>query len=204
MSVVSVKKEIEQNGWIALPDSGAAELIALTDKLGGGTTVKWLRARENGDVPAGRSLSSRHGRNDFPPHTDGAGRPLPARFVALLSERSYQAATLLFDGDDAALRGPEFSRSWLVSDGSRRFYAVPRRCIRGRVRWRLNPDIMSPAGGDRGLAIAMEPFGRMKNERIEWEPGMAIIWDNHRMLHAREAVGPEDGERSLLRVLVNE
>lgn len=203
MSVIAVKREVERNGWVALPDSEVPGLIALAGKLGGSATVRWLRAQNRGDTPAGRSLSSLHGRSCFPPHTDGAGRSQPARFVALLSERSYQAATLLYDGNDAALGGSEFSRSWLVSDGGRCFYAVPRRHVRGRVRWRLNPDIMSPAGGGTELESAMEPFNRMAKVRIEWEPGMAVIWDNHRMLHARESVGAEDGERSLLRVLVS-
>jgi hypothetical protein len=204
MSVTAVKREIERNGWVALPDSAAPGLIALAGKLGSSATVRWLRAQNTGDARASRSLSSLHGRGSFPPHTDGAGRLQPARFVALLSERSYQAATLLYDGNDAALVSPEFSRSWLVSDGGRRFYAVPRRRVRGRIRWRLNPDIMFPAGGDAELESALEPFGRMAKVRIEWEPGMAVIWDNHRMLHARESVGAKDGERSLLRVLVSE
>jgi hypothetical protein len=102
-----------------------------------------------------------------------------------------------------ALEGPDFACSWMVSNGRRHFYAVPRRRVGGRVRWRLNPDIMSPAGGDIEVARAMERFSRTKRVRIAWEPGMAIIWDNQRMLHAREAVDPRDGERLLLRVLVN-
>lgn len=203
-TTIAVKDEIEQNGWIVLPDTEATELIDLADKLGCSTAVKWLHARDPEESPAGRSLSSLHGRHGFPPHTDGAGRPQPARFVALLSERHYKAATLLFDGDDAALEGPAFSNSWLVSAGSRRFYAVPRRRSRGKVCWRLNPDIMVPVGADMGLATAMEPFSRMEPVRIQWEPGMAIVWDNQRMLHAREAVGSDDGDRALLRVQVNE
>jgi hypothetical protein len=203
MSATGVKREVERNGWVILPDSEVPGLIALAGKLGGSASVRWLRAQDRGEAPASRSLSSLHGRGNFPPHTDGAGKLQPARFVALLAERHYSAATLLYDGDDAALGGSEFSRSWLVSDGDRRFYAVPRRRIQGRVRWRLNPDIMLPAGGDAELESAMEPFSRMAKVRIKWEPGLAVIWDNHRMLHARESVGTEDGERSLLRVLVN-
>jgi len=196
-------KEVEHHGWIVLPRTEPAQLLALAHELGVGTEVRWLRTQERKESQR-RSLSSLHGRSNFPPHTDGATRLRPPRFVALLSERSYRAATLLFDGGDAALAGPEFSRSWLVSDVSRRFYVVPRRRVGDRLRWRLNPDVMAPAGDADQVARAMEPFSWMAKVRIEWEPDLAVIWDNHRMLHAREAVGSEDGERALLRVSVCE
>ncbi len=44
----------------------------------------------------------------------------------------------------------------------------------------------------------------MEKLRISWEPKLAVIWDNTRMLHSRETVKPEDGERALLRISVHQ
>lgn len=202
MNSGTVIEEVEQRGWVALPGMEAEELTALAQELGTSAEAKWLRTRVGTDATS-PSLTAFHGRGGFPPHTDGATRPRPPRFVALFAEQSYRAATELFDGESEALRVPEFSNSWLVSNGRRRFYVVPRRSVGGQARWRLNPDVMAPVGaGD--AASAMARFGSLKKVRIEWEPGLAVIWDNQRMLHAREAVGAADGERALLRISVNE
>lgn len=196
-------EKIALDGWGTLPGTDPGALTRVMSEFGGETKVKWLRPRR-GEEAVRPSLSAVHGLMAFPPHTDGAALAHPPRFIALFSERTYRTATHLFDGEHIGLDCALFSGSWLVRSSRRYFYAVPRRLIDDRVRWRLNPDLMVPVGGSAGDGDkAMRTFDVIPSVRIEWEPGLAVIWDNWRMLHSRESVDPTDGERTLLRVSVS-
>ena len=59
---------------------------------------------------------------------------------------------------------------------------------------------MSPAGQVDALPDASALFSSVPSVRIEWNKADAIIFDNRRMLHSREAISPRDESRTLLRL----
>jgi TfdA family taurine catabolism dioxygenase TauD len=163
--------------------------------------VKRLVARAEAEAPV-PSLSANHGLGQFPPHTDGAENVEPPRYVALWSPAKHKVATLLYDGKDPLLDRPLFSRAWLAGFGRRRFYVVPRQTDGDTVRWRLNPDCMRPTSSDDHLREGLACFETLSRTRVEWQPKQALIFDNARVLHGREALSRENSERELMRVSI--
>ncbi len=70
------------------------------------------------------------------------------------------------------------------------------------MRWRLNPDCMRPAGSDGRPEESLAFLDALPGTRIEWRSEQALVFDNARVLHGREALSHEDGERELMRVSV--
>ena len=194
-------RQLTKDGWTLIPSIAFADLLEFCEDLGGRQRVKRLIARSEAEAPA-PSLSANHGLGRFPPHTDGAEDVEPPRYVALWSSATHEAATLLYDGEDPLLDRPLFSRAWLAGVGRRRFYVVPRQTDGDGVRWRLNPDCMRPASSDDCSDESLVLFDRLPKTRVEWRSKQALVFDNTRVLHGREALSAEDGERELMRVSV--
>ena len=192
---------LTDDGWALIPSIEFADLLELCEELGSRRRVKRLIARREAEAP-GPSLSANHGLGRFPPHTDGVADVDPPRFVALWSPAKYEAATLLYDGEDPSLNRPLFSQAWLAGVGRRRFYVVPRRADGDRVRWRLNPDCMRPTNSGGRLEEGLALFDALPRTRVEWRPKQALVFDNARVLHGREALPAGEGERELMRVSV--
>lgn len=200
---VATRDLLDSLGWVAVPGISWQGALDIAGCLGDVGNVTRLTPKQP-SAPVAASLSGRHGLAAFPFHTDGASRVLPPAYIVLWSAQSWKTATLLLDGNTDALDVPAFSRSWLVSARGRRslFYAIPRLRVRGRVSWRLNTDCMFPAPGVLDGDDLHRPFQVAQPVRVQWSAGSAVIIDNRRMLHAREAVATGESHRELLRVEV--
>ena len=192
---------VARHGWVRMSGLLPDDLRLLLSRFGRVEAPGVLTAT---DTARSRTLSGAHGRGTFPFHTDGAAEHRPPSYVALWSPEHYETATLLIDGEDHALALPVLERCWVVTPGGRRcpFYAIPRVVRDSRVNWRFNQDCMSPAGQVDALPGASALFSSVPSIRIEWNKADAIIFDNRRMLHSREAISPRDESRTLLRLRV--
>ncbi|MFD6394182.1 TauD/TfdA family dioxygenase [Nocardia sp. NPDC060259] len=150
-----------------------------------------------------------HTRRSMSAHTDGTHLPRPPDYVALgcISPPSFGGATFLLDGHDlipklrvgmaAALREPRWY--WRLPGADRTRLAAPRAVLAefGRIRWwrfALWPvDGVQESVADELDTILIQ---QQPSVKVEWTSQCALLFDNARMLHGREAF---DGSRVLRR-----
>lgn len=215
---------VHRDGWatIRLDPSDVPDLAAWAYRLGqpvpsqrGGPLVDELRVRPVSDAPD-RSLSSRHGTGAFPYHTDQAKCPVPPRYVVLRCRRAdgHGRPTLLQPLDQLGLdptAADALRRAvWVVDGGRGRFTStiLSRPCADGPEALRFDPSYMRPAharfaGAADVLSAALDDRDPV---RVEWDEGLAVVFDNWRVLHARAAreTSTDAPERRLLeRVLLS-
>jgi alpha-ketoglutarate-dependent taurine dioxygenase len=208
--------EARIDGWavalLRLAANSPQTFLALCEPLGqtfpsrrGGAHVDVLRPREPADAPS-RSLSFAHGTDSFPPHVDGAHLPTPPRFVVLYCAIDTESRpTLLFRWANvgAALReGCAAHREVFVfGSGRQSFYDTISSAGRPFVRY--DSDCMLPATRRAGLLLGniRAYLNSHPGVAIEWAPGVALVIDNWKVLHAR-APCAKGGTRELFRVLL--
>ena len=150
-----------------------------------------------------QTLSAEHGLGAFPWHTDGATWTTPPRFIIMRSIGETRTPTAWLDGR-AAMNGAAFDQhlrtgTWLVK-GRIPFYTSAIDSTTSSIRF--NPDVMSPASpqarlAHTSLANVLHSAPALMHH---WTVGEVLVFDNHRILHARPAVRHDD-ERRLERVL---
>jgi len=154
-----------------------------------------------------KSLSAQTGLAEQPWHIDLAHCQVPARYIALACEReggkpvptelTYWNNLLSMDDHEASHTEP-----FLVRNGRGSFYATL--LTQDQKFLRFDPGCMQPTT-QRSKSL-LSKLCRKNVEptiRINWQPGLAVIFDNWRMLHRRlDAHDAED--RILLRVSVME
>ena len=175
-----------------------------------GPLLHALTPTTSSDAPP-RSLSAKHGLGAFPLHTDAAHHRIPPRWMLLRCAQpgAEPRPTVLVDSralgwQDRERR--EFERIvWRIRNGRGSFLASA--VLRDGVGLRYDADCMAAAAPSFGAAAVHfgEKLKDAARTSIRWEPGLALLVDNWRVLHGR-AVGTGDdaGIRRLDRVLVSE
>lgn len=151
------------------------------------------RLRPTASASQQASLSGRHGFAEFPWHTDSASSSNPPRFLLMRSVGVSEIPTLAADSHaiiaNATGLRERLSRSvWCWHGGARPFYAS---VLSDRVPLRFNPDVMRPASRDADAALTalVQELDDVEIIKLDWgTPDVAVMIDNHRMLHARPAV----------------
>jgi hypothetical protein len=181
------------------------ELSEVAEILGvSGSDQRVLVARERQDARPG-TLSGRYGLAVFPWHTDGAHHVLPPRLSVMRSRTPTSTPTLLLDAQGLLAGEPALGiqlgrQAWLVRGGARPFYSSIVD-LSGRVR--LNRHVMTATSA---AAVAAELAFQALIEDAEpiahaWKANELLLLDNARFLHARPAVGENDSDRQLERLL---
>ncbi len=162
-------------------------------------------APRGGPLASPNSLSALHGRRALPFHTDGAARVVPPDYIILWSAKARQAATVLLDVASPELELPELSAAWVVHPGGGQpsFYTIPRRRGPNGLSIRFNPDCMRLASSGELPNEVVVAFASITPVRVEWPANRALLVDNSRLLHGREALDENDKWASLLRVEVH-
>lgn len=214
----SLRATVERRAWAVLAVKTRDDLVELADALGeitpsrvAGPAVDELRPKSATEASP-RSLSGLHGLDAFPFHTDAAHHALPPRFVLLrfASERASKCRTLI------AVTPRRLSKKdreilehdvWVVDGGrGRRFLTSILTHPDGysRPMLRFDEGCMRPADKSLGEARAVV-FRILEGRRValEWAPGLAVVIDNWRALHARDAALAGEEERVLERILVS-
>lgn len=174
-----------------------------------GELIQLLPARDKGNGSVG-SFSYVKGYDAFPWHTDTAYWDMPARYLFLTSSDASPCATLYQSFDVVGEAIPNFdylmSRAVFLLDipGQKR-YLSPRfegiGCTHG---FRLDFHIYRPMNEEAGRVLdEVGAFLSVNYQRFLWTGSNAVVIDNWRFIHAREAAY-EDRTRLLKRIYINE
>lgn len=174
-----------------------------------GELIQLLPARDKGGGPIG-SFSYKVGYDAFPWHTDTAYWNRPARYLFLTSSDASPCATLYQSFDVVRGAIPNFdylmSRAVFLLDvpGQKR-YLSPRLEGDGRISgFRLDFHIYRPMNEEASRVLdEVGAFLSVNYYRLLWTGHNAVVIDNWRFIHAREAAY-EDKTRILKRIYINE
>jgi alpha-ketoglutarate-dependent taurine dioxygenase len=210
------------HGWMISELDASSEtslrggLLSLASSFGnpvpprnGAPVVSTLRPTAS-ESARGHSLSARFSVGKFPYHTDTAHWPVPCRFVLLacVNPGAANRDTVLFDSAALCLTQQDrdllYSTPFRVINGRRSFFSTVLQ--HGQPFIRYDQGCMAPVlgSGQRAERIFSDrdaQHGLLVPFR--WKRGMVLIVDNWRVLHGRDQASCNDGERALLRVLVN-
>jgi hypothetical protein len=210
--------EISMHGWSTIRTDEREDLLDIAKKFGspissraGGNLVDLLRPIPPAAAKR-RSMSAVYGMGAFPFHTDSAHFRIPPRLTLLrLAPGSVtERPTLLHDFRALRLCAEDLAclrhDVWYVNGGKGRFLTS----ILSRTDYspfglvRLDPCCMIPAHPSfkKSADVVEQACDEALPIEIDWEPGVTVILDNWRMLHAR-GPQPKDSEvRILERVMI--
>ena len=165
-------------------------------------------------VPKGRvdslpgSLSSLHGVNAFPFHTETAHWRRSVDWVILkcVNPGAGDRPTMLIDAWDLGLEEDEVTHLtkslMVVKNGAKSFLAPLVTKERERLSFRYDVACMRPTSDiDRtALNVIEKRLGGARPTEIRWKPGQCLVFDNRRVLHSRADSTIADPDRRLHRI----
>lgn len=210
-------EELNEVGWTIVSEIETNDqLIELGNTIGkiqatpNGEIVKEIIKVEQDKAPVG-SQSSIYGGGPFPLHTDTVFWSKPVKYIILRASGDLRRPTTV-DSFATLLQQigkPEldlFKKSvWVVGGGTSRFYCSLMSQHESSILWRYDKDLMTPANK---AAIMVEeiisPFVLKKDAQIiNWEPNIAVIISNWKVLHGRGEEPIEEGLRTIFRLYIN-
>jgi hypothetical protein len=153
------------------------------------------------------SLSSKYGLQAFPFHVDGAHWPVPPKYVVLgcLDPGENDTRTLLVDRtrikmSSEVLRLARRAVFW-VRNGRKSFYATVLETSRDFIRF--DPGCMEPQNDEARRVMELLSFNSLHglSEGISWKRGKILVFNNWRVLHARDGANQIDKQRILIRTV---
>ena len=217
MSELSIlRSRVNRVGFHLFHWDNQAPLSALALKLGhpvpsvpGRPAVDLLVPKDK-ESSSTKSLSSIHGTDAFPFHTETAHWREPVDWVILkcVNPGAGHRPTLLIDAWDLTLEDDEITRLtrslMVVKNGSKSFLAPLATRQSDRISFRYDPGCMKPASiSDMvTLDILKQGLTDAAQTAVAWQEGQYLILDNRRMLHSRAGSPVADPDRNLERVYV--
>jgi alpha-ketoglutarate-dependent taurine dioxygenase len=210
------QRDLSVNGWaevVGITDE--SQLLNLAYSLGqpvfasDGSILKYITPLSTACAPI-LTLSARYGFGAFPLHTDTAYWPLPARYVLFMAMGTPSACTLvspardIFDSLSLPVRKAAEHSVSIVRTPHRSFYASIFFKENDSRGIRFDPCCVFPANSNadvfvKHFSVALLGVTPVK---IKWTGANALIIDNWKALHGREAVSSYDVNRVLTRVYV--
>jgi len=211
-------RDLRRNGYHWVPRIENTEMLAIGALLGNPRAdtrdeqvVKVIRPQAQ-ETAGPNTLSSRHGFNAFPFHTDVAYWRCPARFLILrcLDVGEGNRPTMLIDAHSwlSDYFFEELLRDAICTVAGCRPFLAPIAAQTGASAKAIRYDgaCMRPAN-----ARAAGPFELLGDlvakapiTEIRWRPKSMLIIDNHRMFHSRGVTNIPDPSRAHQRMLVEE
>ena len=156
------------------------------------------------------TLSSMHGVNAFPFHTETAHWRHPVDLVILkcASPGAGDRRTLLIDAYGLNFNEKEISQLthslMVVRNGSKSFLAPLASRKGNRLSFRYDPACMKPAShSDNSALRILERRLRIATKTdIAWNVGQCLILNNRRIFHSRAGSSIDDSDRRLERIYV--
>lgn len=201
---MNILSALSTHGYAQLSDvEGIEHALSATEKLGpllplNGVAIQKLVPKGK-EAAQSNSFSRRHGRGDFPLHTDTAFWTEPARFVVLFSSVASCSATRVLSLQDtdnlmagARLSNPVFLRQTIKGT----FYSHPWGDTT-ELNTMYDPCCMRPANPAALEFQAATLRAGERSRRFQWSGAALLIIDNWRVMHGRESCN--DGNRVLYR-----
>lgn len=209
---------LAERGWTTCPD--CKDLRVLASSLSNAIpathsapTVSQVRIRER-STASPNSLSGRFGKGQFPFHTDFAHHPVSPHYVILryVGQAVVVRSTLLLDIIALPLSSRQRAtlrrQVWCCRGSPRFFYSriLSDSTAPGTQLHRFDLACMTPARPSfrESADIMLEAINGATPVVVSWQPDLALILDNWRMLHARSGDSLQsDSQRVLERVAVS-
>lgn len=184
--------------WCVTQNSSGRRFAIMNNSSG--ESVSKITPRSKKEAPS-NSLSGKYGIEKFAAHTDGANLVRPPVLVWLWLSKGKTKTRIL----QVLRRGPDLDsiRDCLdrgifrVGNGPKAFLS-PALCATRTLRF----DEGCMEAQDK-LATRVTHFLRdLESRAIEhqWMPGEALLLDNRTVMHSRDALVNDDGDRELLRM----
>jgi len=207
--------QLKESSWTVVHDiCSQRELLIVASDLGtpidtGKGFVPYIVPKSKKRARSG-TFGSVYGTAGYPPHTDTAHWPTPAKYIVLSAQGDIRRPTTLlkirsfFDSANAKIKEHIDKAIWYTGNQSSRFYCTTTFKVDGEIGWRFDPMCMKPANESARiiLPLILEQLEHSELYNHPWSKRSALVIDNWRMLHGR---GPEpinEGARQLFRVLV--
>jgi hypothetical protein len=212
-----LRSVLKQQGWCVLLDA-CDNFLNVAASLGKPTSslnrplIQSLIGRPRDEAPR-NSLSGIFGLGEFPPHTDVAHWHTPARYVLLRCTTANDIPTILLDSKDFLTHQQRqlwAQSTWKVTRISFPFLCSMAFVCNGVEGLRWDSCCMTPYGkrAEEARPMIIDTLGtalRTAGQEVRWtSPGMVLVIDNWRMLHARPAIPNKSQQRELRRILVEE
>lgn len=206
---------IQEHGYQVLDSVDSDQLLKIAQGLGpirlekrDPRPIREISPQDHADARV-NTLSSRHGLDGFPPHTDTVYWRQPAKFVLLRCENVGSGTRPTVVWDTHALQFTEDEKSMMcrakfVVRASRPFLASLLKIAADGLHFRLDNACMIPRTSDAPAAISIirEKLMKVPGTRIQWTRGRVLVLENRRCIHARGVSSVCDKDRILQKVLV--
>ena len=200
--IASLYSEVEAHGW-ATGTIDIHHLISWSSHFGwdqvsnrrnAGDVDQLVPLTESDARP--NSLSAKHGLRRQPLHTDGAHLRRPPDLIALSAKYASPTPTLLWKPGHPPTYA--FHGVFLVNDGVDRFLTTSYSMHDG---FRYDAGCMVPCDQRARDTAKLYAEGESSATIHEWTSADELLLiDNRRVLHARDALAPDDHRRVLERV----
>lgn len=216
ISLSRLHHDLNRTGFCLYDEPKDLPLESLAFRLG--QPVPSFPNRPNVDVliPKARedsmpgTLSSMHGVNAFPFHTETSHWRHPVDLVILkcVNPGAGNRRTLMIDGYSLNIDDKEVDQLthslMVVRNGSKSFLAslASREC--NRLLFRYDPSCMKPASHSdySALKLLEHSLVTATTTEITWKAGQCLILDNRRIFHSRASSSINDSDRRLERIYV--
>lgn len=210
-----LKKHINQKGYFLTNLESQNEFLDVCKKLGsfqtnrnGGEILKRLKPLNKKEAHP-NSLSSIHGLNRFPFHTDGAHKLIPPRFLGFryVGTSNNPEPTLLIDFKSKQLTSAEKyflnNRIWKINDGFKIFYSPIKNQQRDFIRLDYGcMELVDKREGDQEIMSGI--INKFEVIEVSWIKNKIMIVDNWRMMHSRPRINPKNKQNRILeRININ-
>ena len=211
---------LNKDGWVSLECEAASEhclkktIVELAREIGtpiasrnGKDICEKLRPTE-ADKARLHSLSKIYSLGSLPLHVDTAHWVTPCRFIILacLKPGIGNRSTILLDTRSLGLTKSQsnllYNTPLRIENGRCSFFGTV--LSTDRTFMRYDPGCMKAVCPDGNKVLDMFKPERWSGfiKKIDWHQGKVVIIDNWRLLHGRGSSIEADGDRVLLRVLI--
>ncbi len=219
LKVSGYKLKLGAVGWVAVPgqsvdERGLAESIRrIAETLGeirpgrSGHEIEHVIPSEAHLAQAG-SLSSKHGLEPLPLHTDAAHHPVPCRYLILACAEPGPSPTptILLDDHTVDLTQDEAdackSEVFLVKNGRKSFYSSIKDNNRSFIRFDMGCMLPLSERAEKAAEAYSLPRNAARLSFHQWRRSDILVIDNWRTLHGRGLDGSTEPGRVLLRAMI--
>lgn len=210
----SILKELNKKGWVEVEGvTSDSDILKIANNIGQirphtNNEIIFSLKPSNGANKLNGTLSNIYGFNDFPLHTDTAFWIKPVRFILLSSYKISKSQTIISSCDSIFeqldindLKSAERA-IFKVQTLHSQFYTSLIFRENGIIGFKYDPNCMKPANYHGKRFVEIIKRISIETIKVNWCGNKAVLIDNWKMLHGRNAVDPSEN-RELKRIYID-